>query len=554
MGRRRGARHNERMLDLRELKAEDLKGLDPSQVAALAQQMLAHIHAQDAHIGEQARGIQERDQRIENQARDLKYKQAKLEKVTFELARLKAWRFSARTEAMNAEQRQMFEEALAEDQADLEAQLEELKAQLPDKPPAKEPPPKRQPKRQALPAHLRRVEHRHEPDSTVCGCGRQMERVGEDVSEKLDIIPAEFFVHRHIRGKWACRCCNALVQEPAEPSVIDKGIAAPGFIAHTMVSRFVDHLPYYRQETINARSRVHTPRSTLAAMAGGTSATVAPLLQAHKAFVLSCAVLHADETPVAMLDPGAGKTKRAYVWAYSRGAFDPYPGVIYDFRVSRAGRHPQEFLKKWSGTLVVDDFSGYDGLLKLEGRIEAGCLAHCRRRFDELVKFKGSPVAEEALQRIATLYKIERGVAELSNESRLAIRQQLAKPHWDELHVWLLLQRQQVPDGTKIAKAIDYTLRRWEALTRCLHDGAVAIDNNHIENLIRPWALGRKSWLFAGSEMGGERAAAMMSLLQSAKLNGHEPWAYFKDVLTRLPTHPNSRIEELLPHRWQPQG
>jgi transposase len=401
MGRRRGARHNERMLDLRELKAEDLKGLDPSQVAALAQQMLAHIHAQDAHIGEQARGIQERDQRIENQARDLKYKQAELEKVTFELARLKAWRFSARTEAMNAEQRQMFEEALAEDEADRQAQLEELKAQLPDKPPAKE----ATPKRQALPAHLRRVEH------------------------------------RHIRGKWACRCCNALVQEPAEPSVIDKGIAAPGFIAHTMVSRFVDHLPYYRQETINARSRVHTPRSTLAAMAGGTSAAVALLLQAHKAFVLSCAVLHADETPVAMLDPGAGKTKRAYVWAYARGAFDPHPGVIYDFRVSRAGRHPQEFLKKWSGTLVVDDFSGYDALLKLEERIEAGCLAHCRRRFDELVKFKGSPVAEEALQRIATLYKIERGVAELSNESRLAIRQQRAKPHWEELHVWLQLQK-----------------------------------------------------------------------------------------------------------------
>jgi transposase len=528
------------MLDMRDLQAQNLKALSPSDLAELAEQMLVQL--------------QEQSQRIERQARDIKFKDVKLEKITFELARLKAWKFSAKTESMNAEQRQMFEDALAEDQADLEAQLAALKAHLPQTPDGQDKQKsKGQPRRQALPAHLRRIEHRHEPEDTVCGCGREMVRVGEDVSEKLDIVPAEFFVHRHIRGKWACKCCNVLRQEPVEPSIVDKGIPAPGLIAHTMVSRFADHIPYYRQEQINARSGVHTPRGTLASWAGHASAGVAPLLEAHRAFVFGAAVLHADETPVAMLDPGSGKTRRAYVWAYARGAFDQHPGVVYDFCVSRAGRHAVKALGKWSGTLIVDDYAGYDVALKLENRIEAGCLAHCRRKFDELVKIKGSEVAQEAVMRIGRLYKIEREISSQTAHDRLAIRQSIAKPHWDELHVWLQLERQRVPDGTTTAKAIDYTLRRWDALTRCLHDGNVTVDNNHIENLMRPWAMGRKAWLFAGSEMGGERAAAMMSLLQSAKLNGHEPLAYLTDVLTRLPSHPNNRIEELLPHRWTQQ-
>jgi transposase len=535
------------MLDVRQLSSQDLRGLDSGTLSSVAEQMLAHMH-------EQRRHIEERDQRIERQARDIQFKDAKLDKLTFELARLKAYRFSAKTERMTAEQRQMFEETLAEDEASLQAQLDALKAQLPEPPQTKPAPEKRQPRRQALPEQLRRIEHRHEPENTTCTCGQPMVRVGEDVSEKLDIVPAEFYVHRHIRGKWACRCCDKLVQEPVEPSIIDKGIAAPGLLAHTMVSRFADHIPYYRQAQINARSGVHTPRATLAAWAGHASAGVAPLLQAHREFIFESKVLHADETPVALLDPGAGKTRRAYVWAYARGAFDQHRGVIYDFQLSRAGRHAVSFLGKWSGTLVVDDYAGYDEALKLHQRIEAGCLAHWRRKFDELVKFKSSQVAEQALVRIARLYRIERELADLSAEDRLALRKALAEPHWDELRVWLQLERQRVPDGTAIAKAIDYGLKRWDALTRCLHDGEVALDNNSIENLIRPWAMGRKAWLFAGSEMGGERAAAMMSLLQSAKLNGHEPWAYLKDVLTRLPCHLNSRIDELLPYRWVPQN
>lgn len=527
------------MLDVQALQADDLKGLSPSALTEVAAKMLAHI-------GEQSR-------RIDTQAKTIKFKDAKIERITFELARLKAWRFGAKTEAMNAEQRQMFEETLAEDQASLEAQLLALQGELgqPSTPPQADT--KRKPRRQALPEHLRRVEHHHEPENTTCECGQAMVRVGEDVSEKLDIVPAEFFVHRHVRGKWACKCCQTLVQEPVEPQIIDKGMPAAGLLAHTMVSRFVDHMPYYRQQQINARSGVHTPRATLASWAGQTGAGLTPLFDEHKAFVLGARVLHADETPVAMLDPGAGKTRRAYLWAYARGGFEPQPGVVYDFCISRAGRHAVAFLGDWSGTLVCDDYAGYDAALKLEQRIEAGCTAHSRRKFDELIKVNQSPVAAQAVQRIAAIYKIEREAKELTPEDRLAVRQERTMPLCKEMHVWLQLERQRVPDGSAIAGAIDYSLNRWVALTRFLEDGDVPIDNNHCENLMRPWAMGRKAWLFAGSELAGQRAAVVMSLLQSAKLNGHDPWAYLKDVLTRLPTHLNSRIDELLPHRWQPQ-
>lgn len=535
------ALHNMCMLDVRDFQAQDLRGLSPEALAEAAEQMLRHISAQAEQIASQAKAIQFRDARIE--------------RITFELARLKAWKFAAKTERMNAEQRELFEETLAADQASLEAQLEALQAAgsgAPSQPAASEP--RRQPRRQALPEHLERVEHRHEPQNTGCECGQAMVRVGEDVSERLDVVPARFFVHRHIRGKWACRCCQRLVQEPVAPQIIDSGMPAAGLVAHTLVCRFVDHLPYYRQEQINTRSQVHTPRSTLAAWAGRGGAALEPLYDAHRAFVLGARVLHADETPVSLLDPGAGKTKKAYVWAYARGGFDAQPGVVYDFCVGRGARYPMAFLKGWSGTLVRDEFKGYETVLKTGGRVAAGCLAHARRKFDELIKVNQSPVAAQAVQRIAWLYRIEQEAKHLGAEERLAMRQQRSKPLWEEFRIWLQLERGRVPEGSAIARAIDYSLNHWAALTAHLEDGNVPIDNNHIENQMRPWAMGRKAWLFAGSELAGQRAAVVMSLVQSAKLSGHDPWAYLKDVLARLPTHMNRRIEELLPHRWQPLG
>ncbi|MGJ7489919.1 IS66 family transposase [Variovorax sp. ZT4R33] len=524
------------MLDVQALQATDLQGLSPSQVAEVFSRMLAHID--------------EQDQRIDSQAQAIKLRDAKLERVTFELARLKAWKFAARTERMNDQQRQLFEETLAADEANLQAQLEALQQHADTLP--KEHKPRIQPKRQILPEHLQRVVHTHEPETTTCSCGQPMRRIGEDMSERLDVVPAQFFVHRHIRGKWACKCCERLVQDPVDPHIIDGGMPAAGLVAHTLVSRFVDHLPYYRQEQINARSGVHTPRSTLAAWSGRGGAALMPLYEAQREFVLGARVLHADETPVEMLDPGAGKTRKAYVWAYARGAFDAQPGVIYDFRCDRGAKYPAEFLRGWSGTLVRDEFKGYETVLKLEQRLGAGCLAHARRKFDELIKTGHSPVAAEAVQRIGWIYRLEREAQGWPAEQRLAIRQTHAKPAWDALLEWLRLERTRVPDGSGIARAIDYSLNHWGALTVNLGDGDVPVDNNHIENLMRPWAMGRKAWLFAGSQLAGQRAAIVMSLVQSVKLNGHDPWAYLKDVLNRLPTHLNSRIDELLPHIWQP--
>jgi transposase len=539
------------MLDTQRLKAEDLKGLSPAEMTALAVQMLAHI-------GEQTKHIDALDKRIDSQAQGIKWRDAKIESITFQLAKLKAWRFGAKTEAMNAEQREIFEETFAADHASLEAQLAALQGSTPDGSPgagAPEDKKRRQPKREALPEHLPRVEQRIEPEDTNCPtpeCGQPMARVGEDISERLDIVPAQFFVQRQIRGKWACKCCQLLVQEPAALQVFDNALPTPGLQAHTVISRFVDHIPYYRQEQINARSGVHTPRSTLAAWSGKTGAQLMPLYDAHRAFVLDSRVLHADETPIALLDPGAGKTKKAYMWAYARGAFDPEPGVVYDFCAGRGGQYPKEFLTGWSGTLVRDEFSGYEAVLSVQGRVGAGCLAHARRKFDELVKANASEVAAQAIQRIAWLYRIEADARPLSAEQRLLMRQERSRPLWQELHLWLKLERMRVPDGSAIAKAIDYSLNHWQALSQFLLDAEVPIDNNHLENQMRPWAMGRKAWMFFGSQLAGERAAVVMSLLQSAKLNGRDPWAYLKDVLTRLPTQLNSRIEQLLPHRWQP--
>ena len=556
MASSRWSGHTVHMLDARHFTAQDLRGLSPGALATAAEQMLAHISEQSKHISEQSKHIGEQTKRIESQAQAIKWRDAKIESITFQLARLKAWKFGAKTEAMNAEQRALFDETCAADQASLEAQLAALQGATvggtaPDKQPE---PSKRQPKREALPAHLARVDQRVEPEDTNCPtpeCGQPMVRVGEDISERLDIIPAQFFVQRQIRGKWVCRCCQLIVQEPAARQVFDNALPTPGLQAHTVVSRFIDHIPYYRQEQINARSGVHTPRSTLAGWSGHTGAQLMPLYEAHRTFVLSSRVVHADETPIGLLDPGGGKTKKAYMWAYARGALEAEPGVVYDFCAGRGGKYPHAFLKDWSGTLVVDAYGGYDATLSLPGRFTANCLAHARRKFDELVKANASEVAKQAIQRIAWLYRVEADAKVLTTEQRLQMRLERSKPLWEELHMWLQLERQRVPDGSAIAKAIDYSLNHWAGLGRFLLDGTVPIDNNHIENQIRPWALGRRNWLFIGSQLAGERAAVVMSLLQSAKLHGHEPWAYLKDVLTRLPTQLNSRIEELLPHRWQ---
>lgn len=563
------------MLGARDLPAANPSGLS-AETAALVGQLLQRLQDQEQQLAEHGRVLAQRDQALaerdallQRKDREIALREAKIEKITFELARLKRWKFGAKSEAMNAEQRRLFEETLAEDEAGLREQLERLRreaaaaaAATSDTTTKAHP---RRPRRNPFPDHLRRVEHHHEPERTDClepGCGRPMTRIGQEVSERLDIVPAEFFVHRHIYGKWACRCCQVLRQAPSVAEVIEGGIAASGFVAHTLISRFVDHMPYYRQATINARSGVHTPRSTLASITGQAGAALEPLHEAHRRFILSCAVLHADETPVALLDPGAGKTRRAYVWAYARSWHDKVPGVIYEFCPGRGAQYPLAFLggqdshgRRWSGTLLTDRYSAYETVVDprlYADRLGAACAAHARRNFEELTHDGTSVVGLEAVRRFAHIYGVEAQLKDLSDDERRAQRQQLAKPLWEELRRWLQLERRLVADGGPTAKAIDYTLGHWAALTRHLDDGAVAIDNNHLERQIKPWAMGRKAWMFVGSELAGQRAAIVMSLVQSARLNGHDPWAYLRDVLQRLPTQRASQIEDLLPHRWQP--
>jgi len=482
-------------------------------------------------------------ERIARKDHELRHKDLKIEQLTHEMAVLKRWKFAARSEQWHGAQGSLLEETI---EADLEAIAVELAALRPGEhaPAAKD-----QPKRRPLPAHLPRVEVHHEPEHTTCTCGAALERIGEEVSEKLDYTPGVFHVERHVRGKWACTNCQVLTQAPVPPQVIDKGLPTAGLLAQVLVAKYADHQPLYRQEAIFERAGFAIPRSTLAQWVGACGVQLQPLVDALRSALLERSVLHVDETPVAMLVPGKGRTHRAYIWSYSSTCFDSLRAVVYDFADSRAGAHAQAFLEGWSGKLVCDDYVGYKALFT-DGRTEIGCLAHARRKFHDLWVNHKSPVAEEALRLFGALYELERQAQALSIEHRQRLRASDSKPIMDKFHEWLLLQRQRATDGTAIAKAIDYSLKRWPALIRFVDDGSVPIDNNWVENRIRPIALGRANWLFAGSLRAGKRAAAVMSLIQSARLNAHDPYRYLRDVLERLPTQPASRIGELLPHRW----
>jgi transposase len=476
---------------------------------------------------------------------EMRGKQVLIDKLTHEMATLKRLKFAAASEAYTGERQQLLFETI---ETDLEALSVEIEKLAPTAPTEGE---KRKPKRAALPASLPRRDVHHEPDSTTCTCGCKLKRIGEEVAEKLDYQPGVFTVERHVRGKWVCGQCETLVQAPVPAHIIDKGIPTAGLLAQVLIAKYLDHLPLYRQQGIFERAGLTLSASTLAHWVGACGVQLQPLVDALKEELLAQPVLHADETPVAMLKPGNGKTHRAYLWSYCSTALNPMKAVVFDFAESRGGGHAEQFLGSWRGTLVCDDFSGYKVLFR-QGVTEAGCMAHARRKFHELWANHSSQIAGEALKLFGVLYDVEREVQALDANQRRDIRQQQGRPAADVLHAWLLAQRERVPEGSATARAINYSLGRWGALTRYLDDGHLPIDNNWAENQIRPIAIGRKNWLFAGSLRAGQRAAAIMSLVHSARLNGHDVYAYLKDVLERLPSQPASRVGELFPHRWSP--
>lgn len=473
----------------------------------------------------------------------------KIQALTLELAHLRRMRFGASSEALSAETRDLFQETLASDIAAAEIELAK-QAATSDQPAPRTP--RAGAGRQPLPEHLPRIEHRHEPETCTCGrCGKDLVLIGEDISEQLDVEPARFFVHRHIRPQYACRACETVSAAPIPAAVIDGGMAATGLLAWVVIGKYLDHLPLYRLEQIAARDRVMLSRSTMAEWVGRIGVSLQPLAERLAELLLERSVLHADETPVAQLDPGNGKTKRAYLWAYRSNVLETGPPiVVFDYQTSRSGAHARNFLSEWRGHLMVDDFSGYKALFT-QGVMELGCLAHARRKFFDLNAAQANPLAQEALARIAALYAIEAQGRDMTVEQRTTLRQEQAQPQLQALHDWLLQTRVTVANGGGTAKAIDYSLKRWAAYSRYASAGHLPIDNNPVENTIRPIAIGKKNWLFAGSERAGKRAAAIQSLLATAKLNGLDPAAWLRDTLEKLPTCRNSHIDALLPFNME---
>lgn len=523
-----------------EMSVPNLDQLDADALRALTRRLMGQLEERDQALNETLTVI-------ERQAHDLRSKETHIQQLTHEIALLRRYRFGKKSEQLAGVQGLLLEDAVDADIAAIGQELIDLGGSKPVQRVVS------QPRRQVLPPELPRIEIRHEPGKTTCTCGCQLQRIGEDTSEKLDYVPGIFSVERHIRGKWVCRQCETLTQAPVPAQIIDKGLATSGLLAHVLVAKYADHLPLYRQEQIFTRAGVKLARSTLAEWVGVCGVRLQPLVDALREAILAQPILHADETPVQVLQPGSKKTHRAYLWAYTPGVFQDLKAVVYDFTEGRSGSYARALLGNWKGQLVCDDYGGYKACFE-QGITEIGCMAHARRKFFELHQSAKSQIAEQALQSMGQLYDIEAQAADLSPEARQHLREQQARPIAQALHAWMQAHRIKVLNGTGIARALDYSLKRWGALMRYLDDGRLPIDNNWVENQIRPVALGRKNWLFAGSQRAGRRAAAVMSLIQSAKINGHDPYAYLKDVLTRLPTHPNSRINELLPHNWQPSA
>ncbi|HUW53492.1 MAG TPA: IS66 family transposase [Rhodanobacter sp.] len=425
---------------------------------------ISDVQTLRAMVVEKLQVIAAHEQTIAQRDHTIAFKDAKISKLTHEIARLRRVQFAAKSERMDPAQRELFDEAMAADIAALEAELAALKT-----PPAKPPTERRPAQRRPLPPALPRIETIHEPASCDCAsCGAALVKIGEHISEKLDVEPMTFFVRRDVHPQYACRACETIVAEPVAPAILDRGLAAPGLLAQVAIQKYTDHLPLYRQEAIFARHGIELSRTTLAEWIGVIGLLLQPLVDALRARLLDAPVLHADETPVAQLDPGAGKTKRAYLFAY-RSADGP-PIILFDYCASRAGKHAADFLDDWCGALMVDDYGGYKALFA-NGITELACWAHARRKFFDVHKASASPLAKEALERIGALYAIEAKLRDLDAVTRHRERQRYLAPRLDELKRWLDDLSTKVLGNSGLAGAIRYTLRRWSALVRVLDDG-----------------------------------------------------------------------------------
>ncbi len=482
---------------------------------------------------------------VRDMASALDSRQSEIERLRQIIVEFKRARFGRSAERLDPEQTSL---ALEELETDLAVAVTAAPLVQTRAPPQPEAPPHRGP----LPAHLPRVEtilpvpHQRCPD-----CGGALHDAGATSSEMLDWIPAQLRVLRITRPKCACRACGTLHQAPAPERVIAGGLATPALLAHVLVSRYCDHLPLYRQSRILARHGMGISRSTLAGWVGAACWWLEPLHERLAAHIMAADRLFADDTPLPVLDPGRGRTRTGRLWVYTRdgrahGDITP-PAVLFRYEPDRRGERPAQHLRNFRGILQVDGYAGFEGLAG-SGRITlAACWAHARRKFFELHE-TGSPVATEVVRRIGKLYEIEREIRGRPPDERRRARQERSRPIVEAMHDWLQEQLRRLPGRACLAEAIRYALARWSALIRFLDDGRIELDTNPVERAIRPVALGRKNSLFAGSEGGARRWAIMASLIETAKLNNVEPYAWLHSVLVRMVEgHPVHVLDELLP-------
>lgn len=470
---------------------------------------------------------------------------SEIEQLKLLIAKLRRMRFGRSSEKLDRqiEQLELRLEALEANDAETVAAMPEQVASVE---------PVSRAMRRPLPAHLPREVRTHLPRQKACpDCGGALRKLGEDVSEVLERIPSHFQVIRHVRVKLACACCDKIVEAAAPSRPIERCVAGPGLLAHVLVSKYGDHLPLYRQSEIYAREGVELDRSTLADWVGRTSQLFEPLVEALRRHVMNAKKLHADDTPVPVLAPGLGKTKTGRLWTYVRddrpaGDGTP-PAVWFAYSPDRKGEHPKAHLSKFTGTLQADGYAGFDQIYEAGHIQEAACWAHVRRKFYDLYVAHKSPVAAEALERIGALYAIEKEIRGRSPEERRQIRNTRSHPLLGSLKQWLEETLVKLSKKSDTAVAVRYALGRWEALLRYSDDGRLEIDNNAAERALRAVALGRKNYLFAGSDRGGESAAAIYSLIGTAKLNGIDPEGYLRNLLSCIADHPINQIEQLLP-------
>ena len=409
-----------------------------------------------------------------------------------------------------------------------------------------------------MPDHLDRHDQVLSPGDDCNHCGGSLKKLGQDVTEELEYVPGRFVVNRIVRPRMACACCEAICQAPLPSRPIERGRPGPGLLAHVLVSKYADHLPLYRQSQIYAREGIDLDRSTMADWVGRSTALLEPLADAIGRIVRGGDALFADDTPVKMQAPGTKKTKTARVWTYVRDE-RPWSGqsppcAWYQFTIDRKGAHPVSHLSGYKGWVHADGYSGFNGVFGADKAREMACMAHVRRKFVDVHAAQGSAIAEEAIRRIAKLYAVEKEARGKSPVERVALRQALAKPVFDDLEVWLHAQLPKISGKSPLAQAIRYALGRMPKARQYLDHGCLEADNNTAERAVKPVAIGRKNWMFAGSPRGGKAMAIAYTLIETAKLNNVDPQAWLTSVLAQIADHKINRIDELMPWRYAAQA